>query len=377
MRGATRARASARVLALGASVACGLALLQSGPGAAAAGGVSVKPPLPVKDYAGLACDITDRKLRKVALPNGVGPEARVAAACMQLSWKDRGKVKTPTITVYSSPGFPAKLAKRIKRGIKAGHRLFGQYADVRSYEALASVDPAFSCSTGKDKVDPRTGFDPTWLQSWRSTWNSGCPGADYSPGGWTSTILGEGGREYFGWTLIKPEQSQMLTDTNVLGPTWFMGAVSHEFAHSIQSQRSVETRNGSEFMGRWYGEGQAQYLGNTAAAYTIGPATIRDAQLEQLREVMREEGVKRIDLATMENDWQTNLVYPAGYFAYEWLVAHYGVEATFDWWNAWNSDCPEPGKGICWRQQAEGLYGMSADELIEILNDYVNAQVKG
>lgn len=368
-----------RLIGLGVATALCLGSLVPVATATAKGDPSptVKAPLPKSAYNGLACDPFDTRLSKVALNNGVGPEARVTSACMQLSWKARGKVKTPKVTVYSSPGFPAKLTKRIKRGIKAGHRLFGQYADVRSYEALASVDPAFSCSTGKAKVDPRTGFDPTWLQSWQSTWNSGCPGTDYSPGGWTSTILGEGGREYFGWTLIKPEQSQMLTDTNVLGPTWFMGAVSHEFAHSIQSQRSVETRNGSEFMGRWYGEGQAQYLGDTAAGLTIGPKDIRSHQLNQLRQVMRDEGVTKIDLASMELDWRTDLVYPAGYFAYEWLVAHYGVDATFGWWDEWNSDCPEPGKGICWRAKAEELYGMSADELIDILNDYVNAQVKG
>ena len=338
---------------------------------------TVKAPLPSKAYSGLACNPFERKLRKTALNNGVGPEARVASACMQLAWKSRGKVKIPPVTVHASPGYPSKLAERIRKGTAGGHRLFGQYADVTSYEALASVDANYSCSTGKRLVDPRTGFDPTWLDEWKVMWNSGCPGSDYGPGGWTSTILGEGGREYFGWTLIKPEQAQMLTDTNVLGPTWFLGAVSHEYAHSIQSQRSVETTNGSESMGRWFGEGQAQYLGGTVAGLTIGPKDIRSHQLDQLRQVMREEGVTKINLESMELDWGTDLVYPAGYFAYEWLVAHYGVEATFDWWNEWNSECPEPGKGICWRDKAEALYGMTANQLIATLNKYVNAQVKG
>jgi len=342
---------------------------------------SVKAPLPAKAYQGLVCDPFDKRLRKTKLNNGVGPEARVAAACWQLEWRSRGKVKTPPITVHSSPGFPAALTKRIERATAAGHRLFGRFADVTSYEAIASVDSSYSCATGKKLIDPRRatryGANP-----WGETWNSGCPGTDYSPGGWTSTTLGEGASEFMAWTLIKPEQKQMLTDTNVLGPTWFMGAVSHEFAHSIQMQRSEDPDNGGypergqESIGRWFGEGQAQYLGNYVAGLTIGPKDIRSAQLNQLREVMRDEGVRVIDLASMERDWQTNLVQPAGYFAYEWLVAHYGPAATFTWWNEWNSACEEPGSGKCWRAQAQETFGMSAEALLTELNTYVNAQVK-
>jgi hypothetical protein len=337
---------------------------------------SVKAPLAKAAYAGLACDPFDRKLRKTALNNGRGPEARVAAACWQLEWSARAKQSTPDITVHASSAFPRPLTERIRNGIAAGHRLFGRYADVVSYEALASTDADYSCRTGKELFDPRRTLNPAGNGPWVDTWNSGCPGTDYGPGGWTSAILGDGGREYFAWTLIKPEQKQMLTDKNVLGPAWFMGAVSHEFVHSIQMQRSLESTNGQESMGRWFAEGQAQYLGNFAAGLTIGPKDIRSAQLRQLRDVMREEGVRSIDLESMERDWQTNLVYPAGYFAYEWLVAHYGTEATFTWWNEWNSECEEPGKGICWRAKAQDLYGMSADELLQDLNDYVNAQVK-
>lgn len=343
---------------------------------------SVKAPLSTKAYSGLACNPFDKRLRKTSLNNGVGPEARVAAACWALEWRARGKVPVPTVTVHASPGFPAPLVTRVERGITAGHRLFGGFADVSTYEAITSIDTAYSCATGKRLVDPRRSsgsrFNP-----WTQTWNSGCPDTDYSPGGWTSTTLGDGGREYFAWTLIKPEQKQMLSNTDVLGPTWFMGAVSHEFVHSIQMQRSDDPLNGGypergqESIGRWFGEGQAQYLGNYAASLTIGPKDIRSAQLSQLREVMREEGVKVIDLESMERDWQTNLVYPAGYFAYEWLVAHYGSEATFTWWNQWNAGCEEPGSGKCWRAKAPETFGMSAGQLLKSLNNYVNAQVAG
>ncbi len=335
---------------------------------------TVKAPLAKEKYAGLACDPFDRRLGKTVLNNGIGPEARVAAACWQIEWRARAKAPVPAIKVYASKEFPASLVARIKKATAAGHRLFGRFADVRSYEVLASGDGNYSCSKGESIVQGRALLSE---RPWSDEMNSGCKGSYYAPGGWTSTILGPGGTEYFSWTLIKPENKQMFTDSNVLGPAWFMGAVSHEFAHSIQMQRSVGSTNGQESMGRWFGEGQAQYLGNFAAGLTIGPTDIRSAQLRQLREVMREEKVRSIDLESMENDWQTQLVYPAGYFAYEWLVAHYGAEATFTWWDEWNSDCERPGQGICWRAKSQELYGMSADALLAKLNAYVNAQVKG
>lgn len=364
-------------MATASTVATGMLLASPTAAAKKDPAPTVKAPAPAAFYKGLACNPFDRKLRKTALNNGQGPEARVAAACWQLEWRSRGKVRKPKITVYSSPGFPKSLVKRVKVGIAAGHRLFGRFADVTSYEALMSVDPEYSCKAGKRLFDHRNFVDPGNFRDWETAYNSGCPGSNYSPAGWTSQILGEGGREYFGWTLVKPEQRQMLEHSQVLGPAWFMGAVSHEFAHSIQGQRSLETTNGSESMGRWFGEGQAQYLGDFAAGLTTGPRDIRSYQLEQLREVMRDERVRTIDLESMERDWQTGLVYPAGYFAYEWLVAHFGIEATFEWWNEWNSDCPEPGKGICWREKSQELFGMSAEELLRTLNDYVNAQVVG
>ena len=294
---------------------------------------------------------------------------------MRLEWLRRASVKAPKITVFTSKGFPSERAKRISKGIAAGHRLFGAYADVTHYVALASRDAAYSCKKGEEITKGRLTYSQG-IRSWDQAYNSGCPGTDYSPSGWTSTILDPGGTTYFAWTLTKSDSANHFTNDAVLGPMWFMGAVSHEYAHSIQMQRSMSVTNGQESLGRWYGEGQAQYLGNTAAAYTIGPATIRDAQLAQLREVMKQEGVTRIDLEKLADNWSTGLVYPAGYFAYEWLVAHYGLERTFTWWNEWNEGCERPGSDICWRERAPELFGMSDSELMGKLNDYVNAQVK-
>jgi hypothetical protein len=371
-----------RHLAVGLAVlAVGAAALTAPTAATAAADPppSVKAPMAKAKYAGLACDPFDRWLSKTLLNNGIGPEARVAAACWQLEWRSRAKAAVPPITVHASKTFPAAMVNRVKTATAAGHRLFGRFADVTSYEALVSRDATFSCTKGETIVDGR----PLFFNSpWSMQMNSGCKGAYYSPSSWTSTILGDEGREYFSWTLIGTDANNHFQDMRPMGPMWFLGAMSHEFVHSIQMQRSLEARNapgccGQESIGRWFGEGQAQYLGNYVASLTIGPKDIRSIQLRQLRDVMREEKVRTIDLASMELDWETNLVYPAGYFAYEWLVAHYGIEATFTWWNEWNSECERPGSGECWRAKSPELYGMTANELLDKLNVYVNAQVKG
>jgi len=338
--------------------------------------VSVKAPLAKSAYRGLACDPFTKRLRKTALPNGVGPEARVAGACLRLEWRKRGKASTPPITVHHSPTFPDRFVAQLERGTAAGHRLFGRFGDMESYEILASLDANYSCREGKKLVDARAVIPP-WFGPWERGLNSGCSAGEYAAAAWTSAGLGEQMETYFAWTLIKPQDAAMLNAGEVLGPTWFFGAVSHEFAHNIQMQRSLIATNGQESIGRWFDEGQAQYLGNTAAAFTTGPADIRSAQLQQLRDVMREEGVTRIDLASMANDWQTNLVFPAGYFAYEWLVAHYGLAATFDWLTTWNTDCERPGSDICWREQSQETFGMSGEKLLKELNRYVNRQLKG
>lgn len=360
------------------TICLGVVLLVSPSSVSAAGDPppSAKAPLPARAYAGLACNPFDSKLRGTALANGVGPEARVAAACMRLEWIARRSVAVPTITVYASKTFPASRIKRLNQAVAAGHRLFGASANVDRYLVLASREAAYSCAKGAQIIEGRLVYSQG-IRSWAQTYNSGCPGTDYSPSGWTSTILDPGGRTYFAWTLTGPDSNDHFTGDLPLGPMWFLGAVSHEFAHSIQMQRSMESTNGQESIGRWFGEGQAQYLGNTAAAYTIGPANIRSLQLQQLRDVMRHEGVRTIDLAALEDNWSTQLVYPAGYFAYEWMVAHYGLAATFKWWNAWNSACERPGSSICWKEKAPQMFGMTDTELIATLNDYVNAQVKG
>ena len=354
----------------------GAALLQAPQATSASIGVTVKPPLPLTAYQGLACNVSDPRLKRTALSNGIGPEARVAAACWRLEWLSRIGVATPSVSVHASPQFPAWLVKRIEGATAAGHRLFGRFADVSSYEVIASVDPDYSCRIGKQVFDPRNHGKHFGLNSWSQAWNSGCVGSDYNPGAWTASILGEGGREFIAWTLIHPEHREMLKDRRVLGPTWFMGASSHEFVHSAQVQRALESSNGMESIGRWFAEGQAQYLGNTAASFSIGPKDVRSAQLRQLQDLMREEGVTSIDIDAIGWNPRTRLVWPAGYFAYEWLVAHYGIDATFEWWGEWKEGCLEPGRGLCWRAKAEEMFGMDADTLLAEINAYVNAQVR-
>ena len=130
-----------RLLAWSGAVVFGVALLQAPQATAASMGVTVKPPLPLSAYQGLSCDVSHPRLKRTALSNGAGPEARVAAACWRLEWLSRSGVATPPISVHASPQFPSWLIKRIEGAAAAGHRLFGRFADVSSYEIIASDDP--------------------------------------------------------------------------------------------------------------------------------------------------------------------------------------------------------------------------------------------
>jgi hypothetical protein len=66
-------------------------------------------------------------------------------------------------------------------------------------------------------------------------------------------------------------------------------------------------------------------------------------------------------------------MYATGFFAYEYLAAHYGIPATFDWLTSWNSaTCTSAD---CWRDTAQQTFGTSGDELLRVLSTYVTAQL--
>jgi len=105
----------------------------------------------------------------------------------------------------------------------------------------------------------------------------------------------------------------------------------------------------------------------------IGPKDIRAYALSNRAREARKSGITRVYMSTVDTDPNGELKYATGFFAYEYLAAHYGIPATFAWLTQWNS--PACTTSQCWRDTANQTFGISADELNRRLNAYVTAQL--
>jgi hypothetical protein len=331
--------------------------------------------LPRLAYAGLACDPFAANLATLALPNGAGPEARAAAACIQQDWMSRAGTPKPQLTMHLSPNYPADWSAPIPRAVAAGDRLFGQYGTAgHTYEVFASADAAWSCAEGSRLVDGRPNTAAAAPMVWALATGSGCPGTNYSPGSGYPTNVGPNGLTYFTWSLITdPNHDGPIDDPDsARGHVRFM---SHEFVHTAQLERARFPLGRMQMPGVWFGEGMAQFLSYWAGSLSVGPADIRAYALSNLRRDMTKSGVKHVSIASVDTDANGELKYSTGFFAYEYLVAHFGIPATFDWISRWSaSSCATAFNG-CWRDTAPELFGMSADLLMARLDAYVNAQL--
>ena len=336
---------------------------------------SLKATLPASAYENLACDPFDSRLKKKKLPNGVGPEARVAAACIQIAWIEGGKRARPPVKITFSPSFPKKYKKIIKKSIQGGERIYGHltYPGTR-YEAVFGSDESWMCDYGKENVDTRAIGKGTQFQSWASDRNSGCPGAPSGFAGWEPKILGANGETIFMWSFVRKKDLKEFER----GPSNWLKFVSHEFVHGVQSQKAYALgfRGGPPISpDRWYGEGQAQYIGFSTGGLVASPADLRPFALQELKRDLKRYKLKSVDMNNVGFNSNSELAFSAGYFAYEYLLAHYGLERTFNFYTDWASAPCSGNFNECWRGSAQTVFGKSADQLMDDLNKYINSQI--
>lgn len=341
-------------------------------------------PLPAAAYAGMACDPNDPRLTGLLLANGVGPEARAASACVQLDWLSGAAKSTRPITVQASPSVPSFLVDSARAGIAAGERLNGRYGSAdRTYDMLISADPSWACTEGSSIYDAGAVGVSQHATPWAQQQNSGCPGSSSRNGGWLGAITGPTGAGYFAWTELQVSELTKTAASNEGSPSWYLRFLAHEFAHAIQWQRaanssvsSVSSFGDIESPGSWFSEGQAQYLGFTAGSLTTTTPDMRGQMLAQLRERMAAHGLSSLDIAAHYPFNDMDLIYSSGYFAYEYLLAHFGSSALWNSWTLWNSStCATPHENACWRAHSEQAFGVPADTLVAGINAYVNAQL--
>lgn len=327
------------------------------------------------------CDPEDSRLTGITLPTAPR-EARVAAACIALEWI-KNSSPTYNLELLSSANVAPEGLAIIRKSVQGGLRLFNRFALDPSADVIviASGDHGYSCQTGLEVVEPLLVGASTWRGSWRDFPNSGCIPSTHVGGGYAAT-LGRDGSVRLGWFLATDEMviEKPTSDGNGSGNyLWQMRGFAHELVHATQFQvngRSVAGENHSD--PGWYGEGQANYLGAAVTWLAFGNDRWRSAMVSDLRQWAPDDGTF-IDLREVRDGgrqaaWEDQLMYVAGQFAAEFLIAHYGYDASWSWWRAW-SGCL--GSIACIDSKTSALFGISTNEFYRQLNTYVHDQVTG
>ena len=105
---------------------------------------------------------------------------------------------------------------------------------------------------------------------------------------------------------------------------------------------------------------------------------MRAYKIARARMGLKNNGWAAYDLRNEEQQRSSELHYGAGYLAYEYLLAHYGLEKTVRWWSDWNTEECGTGKTWpCWVSKSPELWGMTSEEMIDVLNAYVAQQLSG
>jgi hypothetical protein len=142
-------------------------------------------------------------------------------------------------------------------------------------------------------------------------------------------------------------------------------------------QRASSVIQNSEVsLGAWWGEGQAQYLGFSAGELNNGVSDTRSLAMSLLKSDMAATGTTQISIESLESAWGNSLIYSAGYFAYEYMLAHYGLENTFKFWSLWNSEQCTQSRQICWRNKSQDMFGISSETLLSRIDNYINNQIR-
>ena len=331
-----------------------------------------------------ACDHKDQRISKYKLPQGP-LEAQVAAACVALEWEASALRKSPEIKIFASPNFSKEGVNLIKRSVMAGMRLVDRFSTHPGelVYVIASADPEFSCKTGKRIVDPLLLGSTKWRGSWAGFPNSGCSPSDHPGGGYASTI-GSDAEVRLGWMLATPEMVAGTPRTGAYGDDylWSLTGFDHEFVHTIQDQISGAAKGGGIVEPGWFGEGQADFIGWMMVPWLeFGDVNYRKRMREDLMRWAPKDGApidfREIRAGGTQGEWADQLMYVAGRYAIEYLIAHYGYEASWSWWKTWNSGICAGDAPACTDKLASSVFGLSAAELYRRLNTYVNTELYG
>ena len=334
----------------------------------------VAKPVPSKvdDFSSFACSPYDPRLKNFKLPAGESLEIKAAAACLALAFIENPTSKS-TINLSLSPNFKAVHYKTIERSIKAADRIFGHfgYSDAQTIEVFGSDDADWLCNYGAKIYSGRSNV------SWENMPASGCNG---NIQGRARADVVDAGKTPVLWFLTSPKA--LLEPNTGKYQSWpeTLQQFGHELAHATMFQiTDFSNSRYVEHPGGWYPEGQAQYLDLGIAWLEFGDLTWR----ERLIAAGKRDAAKyfpksqvSFEALNQRNKDFGQAIYSLGGIANEYLIAHYGLKKTFDWYTAWSAPgCQYPNTQTCWIDRAAATLKMSPKKLFSDLDSYVNKQL--
>ena len=364
-----------------ALVACGgpAAQLPSSPDPTTVVTLSPSPVGPLFPYQEAACDPSDPRIAAAGfeLPNGVGPEARIAAACMALEWLSRPPVDPNIVTEVRGPTVHPQLYLKHVAGLLAMERLVGhRYKNPGAPILLlvAGSDMEWACDYGRKAIDPLIPRPDPWTEEWlgchTKQWVCSASAIELTDG--TRFIFTACPKNIIDGTQAPPSTQK-----------WSGLRFGHESIQILLGQltggdyglpRGTWSGLNARSAGVQYFERAAAWLAGTPRDWRFDEAG--SGQYNSANEVWAawrktKGGVNKefvfVDFVTQEwgttEDPDATLKDSVTAFAGEYLIAHHGIDALFTW--------------LSGSATIEQTFGVSEAELFATLGTYVQAQFEG
>ena len=340
---------------------------------------SPSPVGPLFPYQEAACDPSDPKIAAAGLelPNGVGPEARIAAACTALEWLSRPPVDPSIVTEVRGPTVHPRRNQTDVAGLLAMERLVGhRYRNPGAPILLlvAGSDMEWACDYGRKNIDARIPRPQPWTEEWLGchTKQRACRASAIELTDDTRFIFVACPKNIIDGTQPPPSTQK-----------WSGLRAGHESIQILFGQLT-----GGDYglpRGTWSGlnarSAGVQYF-ERAAAWLAG--TPRDWRFDEAGSGQYNSAIEVwaawrntkvgankefvfVDFVTQEwgttEDPDATLNDSVTAFSAEYLIAHHGIEALFTW--------------LSGSATIEQTFGLSEAELFATLSTYVQAQFEG
>ena len=339
---------------------------------------SPSPVGPLFPYQEAACDPSDPRITTAGfeLPNGVGSEARIAAACTALEWLSRPPVDPRIVTEVRGPTVHSRRNQTDVAGLLAMERLVGhRYQNPGAPILLLNIgnDMEWGCTYGRKEIDPL--IPPRMPAAWTEQW-LGCSKKQWPCFG-SNIELTDGTRFIFSacpkniidgtqpppstqkWNGLRVGHESIqilfyqLTDGDYGVPHGTWGGLMARHAAVQYFERAAAWLAGTPREWRFDETGAGQY--NSARdAWRAWRAIKANAKVN-----FDFEKFVQIDFVAAEDPAQT-LKDSACSFAAEYLIAHWGIEALFTW--------------LSGDESFEQVYGQTETALLATLSVYIQDQ---